>query len=132
LALHQSPGRRVKRKEITLTTQNLSILTPEEQHKRELNKRLEGIGWALFLIMLGGIGLAPNQLVPEGAWLIGVGLIMLGVNLARYLNQIRMSSGTLFLGVLALIAGVTSVAGVDLPIFPIALILLGLSALSKA
>jgi hypothetical protein len=82
--------------------------------------------------MLGGIGLAPNQLVPEGAWLIGVGLIMLGVNLARYLNQIRMSSGTLFLGVLALIAGVTSVAGVDLPIFPIALILLGLSALSKA
>lgn len=81
--------------------------------------------------MIGGIGLVPDAMVPEGAWLIGVGLIMLGLNLARYVNQIPASSGSLFLGALALIAGVTSVFGVDLPIFPIALILLGLSALSK-
>jgi hypothetical protein len=115
-----------------MTTQKIPTTTPEEQQKGELNKRLEGIGWALFLIMLGCIGLVPNQQVPEGTWLLGVGLIMLGLNLARSLYQIKMSSGTLFLGVLALLAGVTSIAGVNLPIFPIALILLGLSALSKA
>jgi hypothetical protein len=57
---------------------------------------------------------------------------MLGLNLARSLNHIPMSSGTLFLGVLALIAGVTSIAGVDLPIFPIVLVLLGLNVLGKA
>jgi hypothetical protein len=114
-----------------MTTQKMSTPHVEENKKNTLNERLESIGWALFLIMIGGIGLVPDAMVPEEAWLIGVGLIMLGLNLARYVNQIPTSSGTLFLGALALIAGVTSVFGVDLPIFPIALILLGLSALSK-
>jgi hypothetical protein len=115
-----------------MTTQNLPTTNIQASEQHNFNQRLEGIGWALFLIMIGGLGLVPDAMVPEGTWLIGVGLIMLGLNLARSLNHIPMSSGTLFLGVLALIAGVTSVAGVDLPIFPIVLILLGLSALSKA
>jgi hypothetical protein len=115
-----------------MTTQNLPTTNVRESEQHNLNRRLEGIGWALFLIMLGGIGLVPDAVVPEGTWLIGVGLIMLGLNLARYLNHIPMSSGTLFLGILALLAGVTSVVGIELPIFPIVLILLGLSALSKA
>ncbi len=114
-----------------MTTPKTQISHVEENEKRALNERLESIGWALFLIMIGGIGLVPEAMVPEGSWLIGVGLIMLGLNLARYINQLPASSSTIFLGALALIAGVTSVFGVDLPIFPIALILLGLSALSK-
>jgi hypothetical protein len=115
-----------------MTTQKMPTTNIPDSEQNKLNQRLESIGWALFLIMLGGIGLVPDALVPEGSWLVGVGLIMLGLNLARYLYQIPMRSGTLFLGALALIAGVTSIFGVDLPIFPIALILLGLSALSKA
>lgn len=115
-----------------MTTQNLPTSTGEGSEKQALNQRLEAISWALFLIMLGGIGLIPDVLVPEGAWLVGVGLIMLGLNLARSLINIPMSSGTLFLGALALIAGLASIFGVDLPIFPIALILLGLNALGKA
>lgn len=115
-----------------MTTQKMPMMNLPESKQHTLNQRLESIGWALFLIMLGGIGLVPNEMVPEGAWLIGVGLIMLGLNLARYLYQIPMSSATLFLGALALAAGITSVFGVNLPVFPIALILLGLSALSKA
>ncbi|MCL4859127.1 MAG: hypothetical protein KJZ93_06955 [Caldilineaceae bacterium] len=115
-----------------MTAQNLPTSTDEGSEKQALNQRLEAISWALFLIMLGGIGLVPNSLVPEGTWLIGVGLIMLGLNLARYLNNIPMRSGTLFLGALALIAGTASVFGVNLPIFPIALILLGVNALGKA
>jgi hypothetical protein len=115
-----------------MTTQNLPTTTPPDSEKSRLNQRYEAIGWALFLIMLGGIGLVPDALVPEGTWLVGVGLIMLGLNLARYLSDIPLSSGTLFLGSLALIAGIASVLGADLPIFPIVLILLGISALSKA
>jgi hypothetical protein len=46
-----------------------------------LDRRLEGIGWALFLIMIGGLGLVPS--VPQGTWLVGTGLIMLGLNVAR-------------------------------------------------
>jgi VIT1/CCC1 family predicted Fe2+/Mn2+ transporter len=115
-----------------MMTQNLPTSTGEGSEKQALNQRLEAISWALFLIMLGGIGLIPDALVPEGTWLVGVGLIMLGLNLARSLTNIPMSSGTLFLGALALIAGLASIFGVNLPIFPIALILLGLNALGKA
>jgi len=34
--------------------------------KEALNKRLESIGWALFLIMAGGIWLIPGDRVPSG------------------------------------------------------------------
>lgn len=36
--------------------------------------------------MLGGFALVPGDVVPKGAWLIGVGAIMLGLNAARYLK----------------------------------------------
>ena len=94
-----------------------------------LDRRLEGIGWALFLIMIGGIGLIPN--VPQGAWLVGTGLIMLGLNLARYLNGIRISNFTVVLGILALLLGIGGMTGIDLPFFPILLILIGADILVK-
>ena len=49
-----------------------------------LNKRLESVAWGLFLIMLGGFALVPDETIPKGVWSIGVGLIMLGLNPARY------------------------------------------------
>jgi hypothetical protein len=76
-----------------------------------MNKRLEAIGWGLFLIMLGGFTLVPRTVVHEGAWSIGVGLIMLGLNGARYFYGIRMSAFTTFLGILSLITGVAQLLG---------------------
>lgn len=90
-----------------------------------LNKRLERIGWALFLIMIAGIALVPDEQIPAGTWLIGVGLIMLGINAARYLNGIKMSGFTIVLGILALGSGLGDFVGVSLPLFPILLILIG-------
>jgi hypothetical protein len=88
-----------------------------------LDRRLEGVGWALFLIMVGGIGLI--QTVPQGTWLIGTGLIMLGLNAARYANGSRMSNFTLVLGVVALVLGVGAMTGVEFSVFPILLIIVG-------
>ncbi len=92
-----------------------------------LNKRLEAIAWGLFLIMIGGLWLLPDKTVPEGAWLLGVGLIMVGLNAARYLYGIKMSGFTIFLGIVAALIGIGALVGVDLPIFPILIILWGLS-----
>jgi len=78
-----------------------------DEAKAALNKRLETIGWGLFLIMLGGFSFVPHEQVPKGYWSIGVGLIMLGLNLARYMNQIRMSGFTTFLGIVSLVSGVS-------------------------
>ena len=93
--------------------------------KEELNKRLENVSWGLFLIMLGGIWLVPDRFVPEGSWLIGAGLILIGLNVVRYLKQIPMSNFSLLLGGAALLIGISDFFQVDLPFFPILLIVLG-------
>lgn len=102
-------------------------MTDQDQQKMHLNKRLEAIAWGLFLIMIGGLWLLPDETVPEGTWLVGVGIIMLGLNGFRYLNGIKMSGFTIFLGIVALFIGIGALFGVDLPIFPILIIIWGLS-----
>ena len=93
---------------MTAQTKIEPTIDPE---KAVLNKRLETVFWGLFLIMLGGWALIPNDTIPKGAWSIGVGLLMLGLNLARYLNNIRMSGFTTILGILALLGGIAEFLG---------------------
>jgi hypothetical protein len=85
--------------------------TPADPEKVALNKRMENIGWGLFLIMLGGFMFIPQETIPKGLWSIGLGLIFLGLNLARYLNGIRMSGFTTALGILSLVSGGLELAG---------------------
>lgn len=101
--------------------------------KAALNKRIEDIGWGLLLIITGGAFLMPGWEVPWATWLVGVGIVMLGLNAARYLNGIRLRGFTMILGVLALAAGLGNFAGVDLelPLFSALLILLGAGIILK-
>ena len=79
--------------------------------KAALNKRLESIAWGFFLIMLGGFALIPDSMIPKGVWSIGVGLIMLGLNAARYFYKLRMSGFTTVLGILSLLGGIAELVG---------------------
>ena len=97
----------------------------ELSEKAILNKRLETIGWGLFLIMLGGFALVPQELVPKGLWSIGVGVIMLGLNITRYFFKIKMSGFTTFLGIISLLSGVTQLLGMHNLDAPILLVILG-------
>ena len=103
---------------------------PEDARKKDLNHRLETVGWGLFLIMLGGFALVRG--VPEGTWLIGAGLIMLGLNAVRLMVGIRASWFTLILGTIALLSGLGSVYGVDIPVGPLLIILIGLAIVVRA
>jgi hypothetical protein len=103
-----------------------------DETTKALDKRLENVAWALFLIMLGGLWLAPEGMVPEGTWLAGAGLIMLGLNGARYMNGIKMSNFSIALGIIALLVGLGDMVGVDLPVFPILLILVGAHIIFRA
>jgi len=114
-----------------MSGQENRVESAREREQQALNKRLERIGWALFLIMIGGIGLVPEGRVPEGTWLVGVGLIMLGLNAARSIKGIQMSGSTLVLGILALIAGIGDLLGLDLPVLAILLIIVGASIILK-
>ena len=93
--------------------------------KAALNKRLETIGWGCFLIMLGGFALVPDEVLPKGLWSIGVGVIMLGLNVARYFNKIKLSSFTTFLGIISLVSGVLQLLGMHTLEGAILLIVLG-------
>lgn len=93
------------------TSKSVPVKDPE---KAALNKRLETMFWGLFLIMLGGWAFVPDETVPKGLWSIGVGLLFLGLNAARYFNGLRMSGFTTFLGILSLLGGIGEMMGLDL------------------
>jgi hypothetical protein len=76
-----------------------------DPNKAALNKRLETVAWGSFLILLGGFMFIPEEIIRGGWWSIGVGLIMLGLNAARFVAGLRMSAFTTILGLLSLIGG---------------------------
>ena len=86
------------------------IIEPE---RGAINKRLETIAWGAFLIMLGGFMFVPEEIIRGGWWSIGVGFIFLGLNVARYFNDLRMSGFTTFLGILSVIGGVLDLVGIE-------------------
>ena len=81
--------------------------------KSVMNKNLERVAWGAFLIMLGGFMFVPQEIVEGGWWSIGVGLIFLGLNAARYFNGLRMSGFTTFLGILSIIGGILELVGME-------------------
>lgn len=94
--------------------------------KQALNKRLETIAWGLFLIGFGLVALLPDRLIPDGFGFFGAGLVLIGLNAARYFLQIKMSGFTLVLGTIAIVVGLSRMFGAELPIFAVLLILIGL------
>ena len=93
--------------------------------KAAMNKRLETAAWGFFLIMLGGFMFVPEEIIKGGWWSIGVGLIFLGLNAARYFQGLRMSGFTTFLGILSVIGGILDLVGLNGVDGAILLIVLG-------
>lgn len=77
----------------------------------------------MFLIMTGALWLTPS--VPNGTWLTGVGVLLLGLNAVRYQRFGEWSAPLTVLGALALLAGSGELLGVDLPLFALSAIVLG-------
>ncbi len=94
-----------------------------------LNRRLEAIAWGAFFVWWGVTELLPS--LPEGVGAIGIGAILLGLNIVRSINSIPTSGFTTTLGILALVLGVLDFSrGIlrlpfELPVFGILLIVLG-------
>ena len=99
----------------------------EDRDRRELDHEIARVGWALLFIMTGGLLLLPG--VPQGTWLIGIGVILIGAQFVRFLNHIPMWTFSLILGAVALLLGLAALAGyvTSLEWFPIVLILIGLT-----
>jgi hypothetical protein len=95
-----------------------------------LDKRYEAVGWSLWLIWLGLTDLISG--LPAGTGTLGTGLILVGLNLARYRRQIPVSDFSTVLGVILLILGAAKLLRplltsqhIELPFFPVLLVVIG-------
>ena len=105
---------------------------PDQSGDRRHGQRLDEIAMALVLIMTGGLWLAPKAMFPEGTWLAGLGLILLGLNGARRIRGLKTSGFGIIVGLIALAAGIGRVVGQELPLIPILLLILGAGLILKA
>jgi hypothetical protein len=115
-----------------MATHHNEVFLDKGFSKTELNKRLEDSGWGFFLLMIGTLLLLPGELVPQGLWLIGAGLIMLGLNCVRFVNGISPSRFTVGLGVVSLLLGLASFLGLRPPVFAIFLAVIGLTIIARS
>ena len=99
----------------------------EDPAKVSLDKRLAVLFWALMFILAGVIWLLPADLVRDGTWLVGIGVLLLGLNAARLLKGIPVRVLPTILGALALGAGLAEYGGVRLPLIALTFIAIGAS-----
>ncbi len=103
------------------------------ENTNKLNRTFEAIGWGALFIWWGITELATP--LPAGTGLIGVGLILLGLNVARRSSGVATNGFSTIVGVLALVWGGLELAGAslslpfELPVFAILMIVLGVIVL---
>ena len=108
-----------------MSTQAHPFPSAHEPHDSALDHRINDVGWGLFLILIGALWLLPHDVVPDGAWLVGTGVLMLGLNAVRRAKGIPVHGIGVLLGILALLAGAASIAGVSAPLVPAFLVVVG-------
>ena len=103
---------------------------------RKLNPDLGTIAWGALLILWGITEMF--QSLPEGTGAIGIGIILVGLNLVRSWKGQPTSGFTTTVGTLALLLGALQLARLylhlsfELPIFAILLLALGLIMLGSS
>jgi hypothetical protein len=103
------------------------------ENTRKLNPNLGTIAWGAFFILWGITDMFKS--LPDGTGTVGIGIILIGLNLARSWKGQPTSGFTTTLGVLALLLGILQLAfpflhlSFELPVFAILLMVLGFSLL---
>jgi hypothetical protein len=106
-------------------------------NEKQIQKRdFAAYAWGAFFIWWGITELFPA--LPVGSGVVGIGLILLGLNTLRYLSGIPISRFSVTLGILALAWGGLDLAGVflnlpfEIPVLAIMLMVLGVFVLARA
>ncbi len=94
----------------------------------DLDHRLDILGWGVFFLMTGVLLLVPG--LPEGTWLVGLGVLLLGFAGARVALGLPVEWFGVILGTGALLAGFGTMAGLDIPVFALFLVVCGLALIA--
>jgi hypothetical protein len=101
--------------------------------KHDLRQRLNAAGWGLLLAWTGVALLLPGELgVLWHAWLLGMGVILLGVGGVGVAFGLKPSWDTIVLGIVGVASGTSGLAGVPVSTVGLALILFGLVSVALA
>lgn len=92
---------------------------------RRLGRHLDEIAWACILVLTGGLWLVPEAWAPEGTWLAGFGLVLIGLEAVRFLLWREARGFGLVIGSVASAAGIGRMLGYEFRIVPVLLIALG-------
>lgn len=91
--------------------------------QKNLESRIDAIGWGAFFVMSGAMLLVPS--LPDGSWVTGVGIILLGSSAVRYALGLPVSTFAAICGIVAMAAGAGAMAGIAVPWFALLLVLCG-------
>jgi hypothetical protein len=113
-----------------ITKKQKEVSTMSETKKKvSAASRLDAIGWALFFIWVGYTYLAD---VEKGVGLLGVGIIVLGMQAVRTLFKLKLEGFWMVIGTLFAVGGLWEIYQVKLPLLPILLIVAGAALLVSA
>lgn len=100
-----------------------------ESERRGVAGRLDAVGWGAFFIWIGVALLAD---VGWGPALLGIGLITLGGQVARWLYRLELEGFWLLVGAGFVLGGVWQLVDATLPLVPVLLVLAGLALVVTA
>lgn len=97
-------------------------------------RTLTTVAWGLFFILVGGAWIyGETYHIDMGTVIaLGIGLILIGLNLARRSIGVKMSRFSLGIGILALLIGLARYFGLKLDVLPLIIILIGLFVIAEA
>jgi hypothetical protein len=101
-----------------------------EGRHRQLEARLDTVGWGLLFIAVGAVLLMPG--FPDGTWLVAAGAVMIGAGFVRVAVGLPIVWTTACVGVAAFVAGVAQAGGFERAAGPLVLLALGVTLIGAA
>ncbi|HEX5147821.1 MAG TPA: hypothetical protein VFW02_01985 [Candidatus Limnocylindrales bacterium] len=98
-----------------------------ERDRRSFESRLDAIGWGLLFVVVGAVLLAPG--LPEDAWLVAAGIVMIGTTVVRALLGMVVPWITPVFGMMALVGGAAGILGLESAGGPLVVIAVGLTVI---
>lgn len=114
----------VEKKEVAQSEKVQKSERSEARRNEDVARKLDAFGWGLFLIWLGIVLLAKAQ---TSVALLGIGIIMIGVQLARVVLKLRMEGFWFVAGLLFIVGALWQLANARIPLVPILLIAAGVA-----
>ena len=97
-------------------------------------RTLTTLAWGLFFILVGGAWIYGQTYHQDMGTVIaiGIGLILIGLNLSRAAISVPIGKFSLGIGILALVIGLARYAGIQVDPVPLIVILVGLFIVAEA